>query len=77
LAALAWPDRTTTDLHAAGPAMTAGLMFGTYHTVMSKTPTTTGQWPLIMSQLVIVALAAVSVSAPDNPASAAPAPHCP
>jgi drug/metabolite transporter (DMT)-like permease len=57
LAVLAWPDQTNTDTHAAALATTAGIMFGAYHTVMSRTPSATGLWPLVASQSVIVALA--------------------
>jgi drug/metabolite transporter (DMT)-like permease len=56
LTVLAWPDQTTTDTHAAALAATAGVMFGAYHTLMSRTPTATGLWPLVASQTVIVAL---------------------
>jgi drug/metabolite transporter (DMT)-like permease len=57
LTVLAWPDQTATDTHAAALAATAGVMFGAYHTLMSRTPSATGLWPLVASQTVIVALA--------------------
>jgi drug/metabolite transporter (DMT)-like permease len=57
LTVLAWPDQTATDTQAAALAATAGIMFGAYHTLMSRTPSATGLWPLVASQTVIVALA--------------------
>jgi drug/metabolite transporter (DMT)-like permease len=60
LTVLAWPDQTATDTHAAALAATAGVMFGLYHTVMSRTPSATGLWPLVASQTVIVTLAVIT-----------------
>jgi drug/metabolite transporter (DMT)-like permease len=60
LGVLAWPDQTRTDTQAAVLAATAGIMFGAYHTVMSHTRSTTGLWPLVASQSVIVALSVIT-----------------
>lgn len=60
VAILGWPDHATTDAQAALLAIAAGTMFGAYHAVMSHSPATSGMWPLVASQGVIVGLAVVA-----------------
>jgi drug/metabolite transporter (DMT)-like permease len=57
VAVLGWPEDAKTDTQAALLAVLSGAMFGAYHVVMSRTSSTTGLWPLVASQSVIVALA--------------------
>jgi drug/metabolite transporter (DMT)-like permease len=63
VAVLGWPEETTTDTHAALLAAAGGAMFGSYHVLMSRTPASTGMWPLVSSQGVIVTLAVVTAVA--------------
>jgi drug/metabolite transporter (DMT)-like permease len=54
---LGWPEDATTDTQAALLASMGGAMFGAYHALMSRTSASTGLWPLVTSQGVIVVLA--------------------
>jgi drug/metabolite transporter (DMT)-like permease len=60
---LGWPDQARTDTQAAVLAVVGGAMFGAYHAVMSHSDRSTGLWPLVASQGVIVGLAAAAVIA--------------
>jgi drug/metabolite transporter (DMT)-like permease len=58
---LAWPREEKTDLQVALLATGAGAAFGAYHSIMAHTAHSSGWWPLIASQWVIVSLSLLSM----------------